>query len=72
MYIIIMICVALCNVLGKAGPIVGIIRPVARLLERGDPVIKIGFYIGFNLTWGGGGGLWGRSSVRKRTITRGM
>ena len=48
-----MICVALCNVLGKAGPIVGIMRPVARLLERGDPVTKIGF---FYLAWGGGGG----------------
>ena len=49
-----MICVALCNVLGKAGPIVGIIRPVARLLERGDPVTKI---VLFFLTWGGR--LWG-------------
>ena len=54
-----MICVALCNVLGKAGPIVGIIRPVARLLERGDPVTKIGFHIGFFFSCGGGRGGWG-------------
>ena len=69
----IMICVAPCNVLGKAGPIVtvGIIRPVTRLLVRGDPVTKIGFYLGFFLTWGGGG-LGGRSSMHKHTVTRGI
>ena len=43
------------------------LRPVARLLERG--VTKTGFYTGFNCRGGGGGR---KSSVCKYALARGV